>query len=146
MGTYVTPAQVASEARLGSSGFTSSTNPSDTKAGEIIQEVEAEVEAVLKAKYELPLVVSANSYLVRGIALALCAGRVRRIININGNASGEQNDFSKAEKEARERLNSIMDGKLILHGETSAVSGGSMKGFVSNGDEDPVFQRGVKQW
>lgn len=146
MGTYVTPAQVASEARLGSSGFTSSTSPSDTKAGEIIEEVEAEVESVLKSKYTLPLAVAANSLTVRGIVLAICAARVRRIVNINSSSNGEQNDYQKAEKDARDRLKMILDGTLLLHGETASVTGGSTKSYVSNSDVDPVFQRGVKQW
>lgn len=143
MGTYVTAAQVASEARLGSAGFTSSTTPSDTKAGEIIAEVEAEVECVLKSKYTLPLAVNANVLAVRAIVLAIATARVTRIIQTT---EDRLKSAQAAEDGARERLKMLLDGTLLLHGETASVSGGSVSSYVSNSDVDPVFERGEKQW
>lgn len=146
MPTYVTATQVASESRLGASGFTSSTNPSTTKAGEIIAEVEAEVDCVVAAKYTLPLVTAVNILVVRSIVLALCAARVRKILDTSLPANAEQSLFAVAEKDARARLKMILEGKLILHNESPATTGDGIRSYAAANDIEPTFERETKQW
>lgn len=146
MATYITEEQVASEARLGSSGFTSSTNPTSTKASEIIDEVEAEIDCIIATKYAIPLTQTRNIALVRSIALAIAAARVRKIIDSNLPENAEQSLHQKAEKDARSRLADILHNRLLLLGEEPAVSGNGIKSYASSNGLTPTFERDTQQW
>lgn len=131
---------------MGASGFTAQTNPNADKATEIIAEVEAEVECVVATRYVLPLVVAGNSLVVRSIVLALASARVRKIIDSNLPESAEQSLHARAEKDARTRLQAILDGKLQLHGEVAAVAGNGVKSYAASNNLKHTFHKGCKQW
>lgn len=146
MGTYASQEQVASEARVGAPGFTSATNPSADKVDEIIAEVEAEAECVVATRYVLPLR-APNALVIRAIVLAICASRVRKIIagNVNDGIPGKSAQ-QIAEDGARARLQLILEGKLVLQGESPTVAGDGVKSYASQHSQRPIFRKECKQW
>lgn len=153
-GTYVSLAQLASEAKI-SGGFVdyaagppvvNPTNPSLTKAGEIIAEVEAKVTAKISQKYATPL--AAASYpLVRGIAIALMVERVREIIAVKtGAASVEQIAAKTTADRARKDLDDIVKGDLPLPGETLQTAADGVRSYTIDNPLPAIFQRDKVQW
>lgn len=151
---YATAAQVAEEAGI-ADGFTASTIPSATRVGEMIAEVEAEIDALLGKKYSVPITAAGSLPIVRGISLALVAERVKNITEVSS-AAGEKVD-QKSEvssgTRARKKLQAIVDGILPLPGADLLDSNDGVSYLVSSagdGTEDdtdePIFQKGVDQW
>lgn len=124
--------------------FDTTTNPTKAKVEEIIAEEEAKIDARLRSRYTLPLVSLANQAIIRSISLAICATRVRFIMDVK---TGDENTKQTGQKNGIDpwkQLEEIVEGKLILDGESLA---NGRSGFKSNPpDCTPFFKRGVDQW
>lgn len=153
---YATAAQVASEAKI-SNGFHDApvapstipaTNPTATKVGEIIAEVEAMIDARISRKYRIPLTVSGNQVLMRGISLALCVERVREIMEVKtGAANVEQQQWKTTADVARKNLERIVLGEIPLAGEAlAAAAGDGVRSYAKDSGQTPFFKKGCEQW
>lgn len=143
---YATALQVAAEAKL-SGGFSEVTNPTATKAAEILAEVEAKLNARLSLKYTMPASQAANILLLRGIVLALCVERVREIMEVrSGAASVEQIQWKTTADTARKDIDAIVAGTLPLPGETLASSYDGVKSNAVTSGAKAVFKKGCQQW
>jgi hypothetical protein len=128
--------------------FSASSTPTDTAVGRFITEADAEIDARIGLRYDTP-VTGANSIIIlRQISIGLVAQRVKDILRITtGSASAEQlhRDRDLA-KEARKKLDDIVDGKLLLSDATAASSGQGVYSFNVANEEEHTFEKGVDQW
>lgn len=149
---YVTKAQLGEECKLrllaDSTYFSTTTTPSLAKADEIIAEEEAKINAQIGRKYTLPLV-GANSLLIlRGISLALCAERVRNIIEVAGMGTEKEQKATgiSAGDRARKTLNEIEDGTFPLTEEVLLSSTDGIRSYAVDNGNRPIFKKGIDQW
>ena len=154
-GIYVSLVQLAAEAKI-SGGFNdysagppivNATNPGQTKAGEIIAEVEGKLNAKISLKYQLPITQAANIALIRGIGLAIMVERVREIITVKTGAANVEQIAAKTTADlARKDLVDLVSGMLPLPGESLVSSADGVRSYAVDHAKRPQFDRYRTQW
>lgn len=142
---YATTAQI--ERDFKDITFSSSTSVTDTDVAAFIEEADAEIDANLADKYEVPITGAAALIVVRTISIAIVADRIRGILTIKtGDEKKDQAQGKSASEIARQRLKDIRDGKIKLVGATLAQSSDGIKSYATDEDLEPIFSMDEDQW
>jgi hypothetical protein len=143
---YTTAAKVASEAKIASTGFTTSTTPTLAQVTALINEASAEIDGKLGLRFSLPITDETDLMVLQSIATMLVTERVRETIEVQAANGGSylQNPASRAAKAARDRLQDIVDGKFNFN--STLISSADGIGYETDSKAEPYFQRGIKQW
>lgn len=145
---YSTHANVAAEVKL-TSGFSSTSAPTDSQVTSIIADCDAEIDGMLATKYQLPLAQAGALAIMKAISIALALDRVKSIMQINEAADqtgGRLNPELHPAYAARKRLSKIINGDIVLIGETLASSGDGVKSYAADNALQPTFERDTVQW
>jgi len=143
---YCTNAQVAAEFK--NLSFSSSTYPTDTNVDRFIAEADAEIDSRVGLKYQVPLTGSVALLVARQLSIDIVAERVRRVIKVQSGQDQKRQDGREGDtaKEARERTDLIVQGKMVLSDATLASSHDGVKSYNSDNGVEPVFDAETESW
>ena len=145
---YCTQAQVESE--FADITFSSTTKVTDTDVARFIAETDALIDGRLGLKYQVPIVGASSLVIVRMIAIAIVAARVRKILEIQNSTPGtSQQVQGKDQFDPWKALDQIVKGELKLSDSSLASTEDGIASYVAeNSDtvEPHVMKLGQDQW
>jgi hypothetical protein len=143
---YCTNAQVAAEFK--NLSFSSSSTPTDTTVDRFIEEADAEINARIGLKFDVPVTGAQALIIARQLSIDIVSERVRRIIRVKTGAEPTRQDGRDGDtaKEARERIEQIVKGTFLLSDATLVSSSDGLFSYNVSEDEEHTFEKGTDQW
>lgn len=115
-----------------------------------IEEADAEIDARLAIRFEVPITSEDALPLIRKISIGLVAGRIKNMLPIQtgdtGIAQSAHGLAGRLEKEARELLRAIVDQEMKLIGVNPATTHQGVKSGNVSANVRHRFKRDQDQW
>ncbi len=147
---YATASDIASEFKGIVFNATSSVTATEVTA--FIEEEEAVINATVSNRYEVPVTGTEAVNILKNIVIAYVAYRVAKILNLKKDVPIPEkfvpqvlNEGAKY-KEAKQQLQYIQKGKIILTDATALSLGQGVKSYNSENGVLPIWEKNVKQW
>lgn len=147
---YATAANIASEFK--GITFGSTTTVTETEVNSFIEQEEAFINAAIENRYEVPITGTEAVKILRGISIAFVAYRVAKILNLKKDVPIPEkfvpqmlNEGAKY-KEAKQQLEFIQKGKVILSDATARSLGQGINSYNSENAICQKWERDTKQW
>jgi len=148
--TYATAAQVTSEFKH--ADFTATSKVTTDKLGEILEEVDAEIDNYLSARYSLPITDASALVFLRKIALDIATFRLAKILNIkdsktlpDGRIMQDISNGSVYAKTLR-TLEALRDGKTILKGAAMRSNNAEVRSYTQENNTPHKFTMDKEMW
>lgn len=142
---YATRAQIEGEFK--GITFSATTPVTDSDVDRFIAEADAEIDAMLCQRYEVPITGATSALLVRTISIKIVADRVRGVLAVKTGETKTQQAGGKSDSEiARTMLKDIVAGKMKLPDASLASSADGIQSYVANESFEPTFSRDEVQW
>lgn len=128
--------------------FSASTAVTSTQVERFIEEADAEIDAKVGLKYVTPVTGTESLKVLRSISIAIVASRVRAILEVKTADSRTEQAVRGGDpaKVAREKLDQIVKGTLLLSDASLRSSGQGMRSFNSDNAEEHTFKKNRDQW
>lgn len=143
---YCTSTDVASEFK--NITFSASTAVTSTEVDGFIAQADAEIDGVVGLRYEVPVTGASSLLIVKQISIKLVAGRIKKILEVK-TSTEEVNQEAQSPNliaEARDMLDKIVKGTLLLSDATVLSSTGGFKSFAVDEDLDYEFDITGDNW
>lgn len=146
MASYATNAHVASEFK--DITFSGTTKVTSTEVDDFIDQAEAEINARVGKKYEVPLTNASDILIARQIVVWMVSDRVRKIIQVKDIGGEELKQGVRppgGRKEAMALLKEIVSGEMELASDLKSSHNG-VKSFSVDIEDPNTFERYVDEW
>jgi len=142
---YCTEAQVQAEFKqLDISGTTSIKS---AQVAEFIAEADAEINAIIGNRYQVPVANGEALTLCRMMSRALVRERIAGVLAIKqGSPKPEQNAAHMTREDVIDLATKISKGEIQFPGATLVASEGSVNSYVATNSVERTFKRGERQW
>ena len=141
---YSTNSDIQSEFKnlaYSSSGITSA------EVDEFIAQEDAYIDGLIGNKYDTPVTGAKSVKILKNISIQLVAARVKTILAVKtGIPITEQNSESNLAVLAKEKLEQIVSGALLLSDADLKTANDGVDSFAVSDDIDHVFKRDTDQW
>jgi hypothetical protein len=144
---YATSDEVAAEFKAIT--FSSTSAVTTTDLARFIVEAEAEMDARLSLKYQVPVSAAGSLPILRTISIAMVHRRIWKIIKTKSNTpENNQGNAQVYEMSPERKLQDIVDGKLPLPGATLATSADGVRSYTSENSAtvERTFKVDEDQW
>jgi len=141
---YHTEGQVSVDVKV---TFSASTKPTSAEVQRILLETDQEIDARIGVRYSVPVTNATDLILITRIARAITTERLRGIMQvITGNKAEGQSPLALSGTTAREMLDQIVDGTLVLLNTTKRNSHDMVKDYNYENDIEGSFKTDDEQW
>ena len=142
---YCTEAQVQAEFKQ--LDITSTTAIKTANVAEWIAEADAEINAIIGTRYQVPVASGDALTLCRMMSRALVANRVAAVLKIkSGNEKADQDAQRMTREEVLKLAGRIGKGEVEFVGASLVNGDGGIKSYVASNTVERTFKRGEKQW
>jgi len=142
---YCTEAQVQAEFKQ--LDITSTTAIKTANVAEWIAEADAEINAIIGTRYQVPVANGEALTLCRMMSRALVANRVAAVLKIkSGNDKADQDAQRMSREDVLKLANKIGNGAIEFPGGELVNGDGGIKSYVASNTVERTFKRGEKQW
>ena len=145
---YATTAQVSEELRGVS--LSATTDPTDTVVTRWISEAEAEINAIVGKRYQVPIDSgdSPKDYLfMQNLCIMIVAARLRRYLGIKSPFNEvNQHIQTDTDDKARKILAKIASGDYKLQDATIVSDSVGVSSFNVSSSQEFIYKKGVDQW
>lgn len=142
---YSTTNQIQSEFK--DITFSATSSVTDTEVTEIISMTDAEIDARLGVKYEVPITGTSALLICRTISTYISAARISKIVEVKtGEADKDMPRRIEERNAALKMIEDIVAGKMLLSDATSRSTRGGVRSYNYDNDIEAEIDVTKDQW